>query len=934
MPKHASNDSVAERRLRPIYDWLDNGNNKRALQEADKLMRKHPEFECCQALRCLALMRLGREGEATQVLDKLLAVAPVDEGALNAMTIAFRELQEPAKICRMYEGAVGREPGNEELLSHLFMSYVRVGEYKKQEEAARNLYKAKPKNPYFFWSVMSLVLQATEGDARLGQAVHLPLAHRKVAKMAADGKMDQEQEVLLFLLVLELREAWAEGLEVLEGAMGEKLAKSASYRTFCRSKRLEFLKALGRWEEVARLAREEVEGAPDQWAAYTHYLTAVRRLGEGEGAAPEGLTRGAAVELVRHQQEEHGGLRGPWLAELELVAVLGEESEASAPALILQYFDKFGSKHVAFSDLKPYLGLVGEERRQELVLELAARWAGEPTNHAEIYRDVNLAAMRRFAGLHRRLTEEQAGVEVAALVARWRAVQPLVADLLPTDLRPSDSYLVLAAHILWDLWLASGTTSHLLRAATILHLGAAASPSNWQMKLLLVRLYCAAGSAGAAAAIHAGLDIKHLMLDSLGWLLPRHLCATGHLELAVPQLSATVRLYNHVNKDTADHIITAYRSGTFYQIRDIYRLRTRVTQSHHFASVDTEHVLLQLLEVEEQAGAGAVLGGLELELAAEAGAWEGLRDNRDLATMVTWDPVDMQVGEEQVKESFRLEVLFARCRHLLLRSVAASLLVVEDPSNAPLLPALPPLLSSLRAHWSSCLVAVQGVAAPLVRPQAPDVPRLVPYSLSGQLLPLLHLMDTLPLLLAPALDPAPALASLRAAAKLLAGVGGALGVPACAGSLTARREVLELLMFGVETVGLAAILLAAVAQAMGVPAARAKKGKKGKAAVSPAFLPLVPDFVLVKEAVGAAVGRLGAGIQELETVLKDSNLADSLELLGLAVEEGRLGEAVEEGEEGKEVLARMEASYTSSLRQMTAVLERKGRSLAAIGVTL
>ena len=67
MPKHASNDSVAERRLRPIYDWLDNGNNKRALQEADKLMRKHPEFECCQALRCLALMRLGREGEATQV---------------------------------------------------------------------------------------------------------------------------------------------------------------------------------------------------------------------------------------------------------------------------------------------------------------------------------------------------------------------------------------------------------------------------------------------------------------------------------------------------------------------------------------------------------------------------------------------------------------------------------------------------------------------------------------------------------------------------------------------------------------------------------------------------------------------------------------------------------------------------------------------------
>ena len=28
---------VSERRLRPIYDWLDNGNNKKALQEADKV---------------------------------------------------------------------------------------------------------------------------------------------------------------------------------------------------------------------------------------------------------------------------------------------------------------------------------------------------------------------------------------------------------------------------------------------------------------------------------------------------------------------------------------------------------------------------------------------------------------------------------------------------------------------------------------------------------------------------------------------------------------------------------------------------------------------------------------------------------------------------------------------------------------------------------
>ena len=128
-----------------------------------QVLKKHPDFDCCLALKCLALMRLGRETEASTILDKVifqiltkqqslfqlvrqsfppkvLASNPVDEGALNAMTIAFRELQvespipypwktffwqEPGKICRMYEGAVGKEPTNEEFLTHLFMSYVR-----------------------------------------------------------------------------------------------------------------------------------------------------------------------------------------------------------------------------------------------------------------------------------------------------------------------------------------------------------------------------------------------------------------------------------------------------------------------------------------------------------------------------------------------------------------------------------------------------------------------------------------------------------------------------------------------------------------------------------------------------------------------------------------------------------------------------------------
>ena len=106
----------------------------------------------------------------------------------------------------MYANATKKEP-SEDLLSHLFMSYVRVGNYKKQQEAAVALYKARPKNPYYFWAVMSIVLQATTGnvDEKLAVTMLLPLAQRMIEKLVKEGRMEQEQETQLYLMVLELQ---------------------------------------------------------------------------------------------------------------------------------------------------------------------------------------------------------------------------------------------------------------------------------------------------------------------------------------------------------------------------------------------------------------------------------------------------------------------------------------------------------------------------------------------------------------------------------------------------------------------------------------------------------------------------------------------------------------------------------------------------------
>jgi len=237
-------------------DWLDNGNNKKAFQEAERVLKKQPDLQCAKVLKALAMQRMGQTAEAEDLLDKILAERPTKDDVLSAMAIAFKELNRAEKVCAMYENAVAVEPKNEELLSQLFMSYVRTGKYKKQQTAAMQLYKAAPKNPYYFWAVMSLVLQAESADDKVATGVVLPLAERMIKKLEAEGKIEQEQEMHLYLLVLEMQDKFEEALAVIDGPLGKKLLEKSSYLNFVSWKRLVYLTNIKAWSKVYLLCKQ------------------------------------------------------------------------------------------------------------------------------------------------------------------------------------------------------------------------------------------------------------------------------------------------------------------------------------------------------------------------------------------------------------------------------------------------------------------------------------------------------------------------------------------------------------------------------------------------------------------------------------------------------------------------------------------------------
>ncbi|VDP20709.1 unnamed protein product [Soboliphyme baturini] len=169
------------------------GNNKRALSETEKLLKKQPDFLAAKALKTLSLIRLGRMDEAKRLLEEMTEKSPEEPFTLQALTYCYGDLGQPEKVITLYERVVKNQSKNEEYLSHLAMAYARVGDYRKLCLTAMHLYKLKPsKSFYYCWAVMCNIIQAYN-DPELAQTMYLPLAEKMTRKYLAENTLLVEE---------------------------------------------------------------------------------------------------------------------------------------------------------------------------------------------------------------------------------------------------------------------------------------------------------------------------------------------------------------------------------------------------------------------------------------------------------------------------------------------------------------------------------------------------------------------------------------------------------------------------------------------------------------------------------------------------------------------------------------------------------------------
>uniref|UniRef100_A0A8C3CCF9 N-alpha-acetyltransferase 25, NatB auxiliary subunit n=1 Tax=Cairina moschata TaxID=8855 RepID=A0A8C3CCF9_CAIMO len=506
-----------DRRLRPIYDYLDNGNNKMAIQQADKLLKKHKDLHCAKVLKAIGLQRTGKQDEAYALAQEVAALEPTDDNSLQALTILYREMHRPELVTKLYEAAVKKVPNSEEYHSHLFMAYARVGEYKKMQQAGMALYKIVPKNPYYFWSVMSLIMQSISAqDENLSKTMFLPLAERMVEKMVKEDKIEAEAEVELYYMILERLEKYQEALDVVRGKLGEKLTSELQSRE---NKCMAMYKKLCRWPECNALSRRLLLKNSDDWQFYITYFDSVFQLIDESWTPPleeeqslEGEVHYSieqAVKFIEERITEESKsarpLRGPYLAKLELIRRLrcrgcNDEYKLGDPEeLMFQYFKKFGDKPCCFTDLKVFVDLLPSSQYTKFisqlleVIPLSAAAESEvalPADIKALQQHLCVVQLTRLLGIYHAMDKKEKLTAVRELMLRYRHGLEFGKTCLKTELQFSDYYCLLAVHLLLDLWLEEGEETAVWQCLTFLEEGLSHSPSNAQFKLLLIRIYC------------------------------------------------------------------------------------------------------------------------------------------------------------------------------------------------------------------------------------------------------------------------------------------------------------------------------------------------------------------------------------------------------------------------------------------------------------
>ena len=158
-------------------------------------------------------------------------------------------------------------------------------------------------------------------------------------------------------------------------------------------------------------------------------------------------------------------------------------------------------------------------------------------------------------GRHHSLSNEEKLQLASKLISYYDECCNFFTEYSSTVIRPYDNYMLLACQMYWELWQETSESDLFWKAAVLLINALKTSPASYNLRLLLIKFFNQIGAVGASHHFHAGLELKHVQLDSLGYLLARHIQSCGHFHASISLMSSTLKFFNTNYKEVSFNIM-------------------------------------------------------------------------------------------------------------------------------------------------------------------------------------------------------------------------------------------------------------------------------------------------------------------------------------------------------------------------------------------
>jgi N-terminal acetyltransferase B complex non-catalytic subunit len=148
--------------------------------------------------------------------------------------------------------------------------------------------------------------------------------------------------------------------------------------------------------------------------------------------------------------------------------------------------------------------------------------------------------------------------------------------------------------VMYDLARLEKKSNHMVEGLCLLNYLLTNTPSNFHAKLLSLQLCHRLGLAWGAHKMYELLDIKHIQLDSCGFLHCAQLCSSGMPSIAKSLFDQTLNFFVSDYQNSVEFLKSSYSVGSFSKLQEFMDFRDRLANSIHYNLISVEALILEI----------------------------------------------------------------------------------------------------------------------------------------------------------------------------------------------------------------------------------------------------------------------------------------------------------------------------------------------------